>query len=205
MIIKIFNIISKNNYLKKPYSTKYLDLMNYIDDDDKKILKNKRLLKMMPNDWGMSVGITNEYIQSNLLKTIYSEVYTEIDDIRKQGFITNITIKGYDFIFRKENKFYRVQSKLRQVKGNDEYSCQINITTSRKKANEKNISYKSDDFDYLFVSLVNIKNNYDNRSDINKWGFSFIPVQELIDKENSDKLVNNVSSEILNKYKITFI
>ena len=32
-----------------------------------------------------------------------------------------------------------------------------------------------------------------NRSDINKWGFSFIPVNELIDVNNTDYLVKNVS------------
>lgn len=211
-MITIFNIVNKTNgYLKNyiPYTTyttyNNKDLMNYIDEDDKLILNNKRLLKMSPVDWGMSVGISNEYIQSSLLKTIYPEVYTEIDDIRKKGFNSAINIVGYDFIFRNNNKFYKVQSKLRQVKGVDAYSCQINITTSRRRNNQKEVSYEKDDFDYLFISLVNIKDNYNNRNDINKWGFSFIPVNELIDANNTEFLVKNVSSEILNKYKLNFI
>tara|TARA_B100001248_G_C27336270_1_gene433974 strand:+ start:176 stop:805 length:630 start_codon:yes stop_codon:yes gene_type:complete len=209
-MITIFNIVNKTNgYLKNyiPYTTTYnnKDLMNYIDEDDKLILNNKRLLKMSPVDWGMSVGISNEYIQSNLLKTIYPEVYTEIDDIRKKGFNSAVNIAGYDFIFRNNNKFYKVQSKLRQVKGVDAYSCQVNITTSRRRNNQKEVSYEKDDFDYLFISLVNIKDNYNNRNDINKWGFSFIPVNELIDENNTKFLVKNVSSEILNKYKLNFI
>ena len=208
-MITIFNIVNKTNgYLKNyvPYTTfNNKDLMNYIEEDDKHILNNKRLLKMSPGDWGMSVGISNEYIQSNLLKTIYPEIYTEIDDIRNKGFNSAINIVGYDFIFRNNNKFYKVQSKLRQVKGINEYSCQVNITTSRRRDNQREVPYEKDDFDYLFVSLVNIKDNYNNRSDINKWGFSFIPVNELIDVNNTDFLVKNVSSEILNKYKLNFI
>ena len=181
------------------------DLMNYIEKDDKHILSNKRLLKMSPGDWGMSVGISNEYIQANLLRTIYPEVYTEPNDIRNKGFNTGINITGYDFIFRNNNKFYKVQCKLRQTRGIDTYSCQVSITTSRRRGNLKDMPYKKDDFDYLFVSLVNIKDNYENRSDINKWGFSLIPVQELIDKENPDYLIRNVSGDILNKYKLQFI
>lgn len=204
-MIAIFNIVSKVSLRNYNTISHSLDLMRYIEEDDKRILNNKRLLKMSPNDWGMSVGITNEYIQSNLLKTIYSEVYTEIDDIRNKGFNSNINITGYDFIFKNENKFHRVQSKLRQVKGVDKYSCQINITTSRRRDNQKDVPYQKDDFDYLFISLVNIKDNYDNRRDINKWGFSFIPVNELIDINNPNFLVKNVSSEILNKHKIHFI
>ena len=208
-MITIFNIVNKTNgYLKNyiPYTANNnKDLMNYIDEDDKLILNNKRLLKMSPVDWGMSVGISNEYIQSSLLKTIYPEVYTEIDDIRKKGFNSAINIVGYDFIFRNNNKFYKVQSKLRQVKGVDAYSCQVNITTSRRRNNQKEVSYEKDDFDYLFISLVNIKDNYNNRNDINNRGFSFIPVNELIDANNTEFLVKNVSSEILNKYKLNFI
>ena len=60
----------------------HVDLMNYINEDDKRTLKNKRFIKMSPNDWGMSVGITNQYIQADLLKTIYTEVYDDINDIR---------------------------------------------------------------------------------------------------------------------------
>ena len=205
-MLKQFNRLFYKNNITYDYNSMYYsfyntkDLMNYIHDDDKKILNNKRLLKMSPTDWGMSVGITNEYIQAELLKTIYPEVYTETNDIRNKGFDIGVNIKGFDFIFRKDNRFYKVQSKLRQVKGIDKYSCQINIETSRKKNR-----YTIFDFDYLFISLVNIKENYNNRSDINKWGFTLIPVNELIDKENPKYLINNVSSEILNKYKIHFI
>ena len=123
----------------------------------------------------------------------------------RQGFDTAVNIVGYDFIIKNKDKFYKVQSKLRQVKGLDKYTCRVNITTSRRRDNLKDVPYRNDDFDYLFVSLVNIKDNYECRSDINKWGFSLIPVKELIDINNPDYLVKNVSSELLNKYKLYFI
>ena len=197
----IMNFINKKIY----NSYMHVDLMNYINEDDKRTLKNKRFIKMSPNDWGMSVGITNQYIQADLLKTIYTEVYDDINDIRNKGYIVNSNIYGFDFIFKKNNKFYTVQSKLRQVRGVDEYSCQVNISTSRRNKKSKSNAYKAGDFDYLFISLVNIKETLENREDINKWGFSLIPVFELIDMTNPDYLVENVSSDLLNKYKINFI
>ena len=198
---KMYNFINKklyNSYMK-------VDLMNYIDEDDVRILRNKRFLKMAANDWGMSVGITNQYIQANLLKTLYSEVYDDINDIRNKGFNVNINIYGFDFIFKNDNKLHRVQSKLRQVRGIDEYSCQVNIATSRRGKDKKQVPYMVTDFDYLFISLVNIKETYENRQDINNWGFSFIPTYELINLKNPNYLVENVSSQLLNKYKIIFI
>lgn len=197
-LYKFFNKKLYNSYM-------HVDLMNYINEDDKRTLMNKRFLNMSPNDWGMSVGITNQYIQADLLKTIYSEVYDDINDIRNKGYNVNSNIYGFDFIFKKNNKFYTVQSKLRQVRGIDEYSCQVNISTSRRNKKSKSNAYKVGDFDYLFVSLVNIKDSYENRPNINNWGFSLIPVFELIDMNNSDYLVENVSSNLLNKYKINFI
>lgn len=197
-IMNFFNKKMYNSYM-------HVDLMNYINEDDKRTLKNKRFIKMSPNDWGMSVGITNQYIQADLLKTIYTEVYDDINDIRNKGYIVNSNIYGFDFIFKKNNKFYTVQSKLRQVRGVDEYSCQVNISTSRRNKKSKSNAYKTGDFDYLFISLVNIKETLENREDINKWGFSLIPVFELIDMTNPDYLVENVSSDLLNKYKINFI
>lgn len=174
-----------------------VDLMNLINSDDIRILQNKRFLKMFPNDWGTSVGITNQYIQCNLLKTIYPETYCEYEDIKNSGFDVSITIRGFDLIFKKENNFYKVQSKLRQVKGVDSFSCQISVSKN------KNEPYLKDDFDYLFVSLVNIKNGYHNRSNINNWVFSFIPVKELI-KNNTKYLIKEVPGNLLKKYEIKF-
>ena len=215
MIFKLINylntykIYSLNKFLlyflNKKYYNSYMevDLMNYIEEDDQKILKNKRLFKMSPNDWGISLGITNQYIQGSLLKLKYDEVYCDYDQIRKCGFNISTNIYGFDIIFKNNNKFYTVQSKLRQVRGVDPYSCQVNISTSRRRKN-KDMGYYKTDFDYLFVSLVNIKEDFEYRKDINKWGFSFIPVEKLIDPNNTDYLIKDVPSKLLNEYKINF-
>ena len=94
-------------------------------------------MEFLPHLWISQNSKSNEYIQSNLLKTIYPEIYTEPNDIRNKGFDTGINIRGYDFIFKNNNKFNRVQSKLRQTKGLDTYSCQVSITTSRRSNNSK--------------------------------------------------------------------
>ena len=181
-----------------------IDLMDCIDEDDQRILKNKRLFKMTPPDWGMSLGITNQYIQGSLLKLKYDTVYCDYDEIKNCGFDITSNIYGFDIIFKQNNKFYTVQSKLRQVRGIDSFSCCVNITTSRRRGNIKDVPYLKTDFDYLFVSLVNIKENTDNRKDVNKWDFSFIPVKKLIDPNNTDYLLKNVPTDILNEYKIDF-
>ena len=205
-------------YFKKHYNSYMgVDLMNYIEEDDIKILRNKRLFKMAPNDWGISLGITNQYIQGSLLKLKYDEVHCDYDGIRKCGFNISTNIYGFDIIFKNNNKFYTVQSKLRQVRGVDPYSCQVNITTSRRRKkrnmaynktdigyNKTDIAYNKTDFDYLFVSLVNIKEDFEYRKDINKWGFAFIPVEKLIDPNNTNYLIKDVPSRLLNEYKITF-
>jgi len=185
------NFFKKKNYINKN------DLMTLIHSDDIKILQNKRLLKMYPNDWGTSLGITNQYIQCNLLKTIYPETYCEYVDIKNSGFDVSVNIRGFDLIFKKDEKFYKVQSKLRQVKGVDPFSCQISLSKN------KNEAYLKDEFDYLFVSLINIKDNYQNRSDINNWRFSFIPVNELINN-NSNSLIKEVPGKLLKTYEIEF-
>ena len=194
-----FNCINKKNY----NSYMDIDLMNYIEEDDIKILKNKRLFKMAPNDWGISLGITNQYIQGSLLKLKYDEVHCDYDGIRNCGFNISTNIYGFDIIFKNNNKFYTVQSKLRQVRGVDPYSCQVNISTSRRRKNT-DIAYNKTDFDYLFVSLVNIKEDFEYRKDINKWGFAFIPVEKLIDPNNTNYLIKDVPSRLLNEYKINF-
>ena len=180
-----------NRFFKSRNYMNKVDLMNLIHSDDVKILQNKRLLKMHPNDWGTSVGITNQYVQCNLLKTIYPDTYCEYEDIKNSGFNVSLTIRGFDLIFKKDNIFYKVQSKLRQVKGVTPFSCQINLSKN------KNQAYVKEDFDFLFVSLVNIKYGYENRSNINNWNFSFIPVNELLKNNTNNDINNNDTNNVI--------
>lgn len=178
-----------------------MDLMEYITEDDKRILHNKRFIKMSPNEWGISVAIINQYIQASLLKIHYEDTFIELDDIKKIYPNIQENIRGFDFLLKKNDKFYRVQSKIRQIKGYDPYSCKVSIKTSRKKKGP----YNNNEFDYLFVSLINIKKDYQNRININNWGFSFIPIEVLRDPSNNNFLMKEVPSSILRKYQINFL
>lgn len=203
--LKLFKkclVYLSNKKLNKKYM--HIDLMNYIEEDDQKILKNKRFNNMSPNDWGMSMGITNQYIQGSLLKLKYKTVYCDYIDIKNSGFNVSSNIYGFDIIFKENNKFYKVQSKLRQVRGINSFSCKVNISTSRRRGKKKDTPYLKSDFDYLFVSIVNIKEDYNNRNDINNWVFSFIPVDKLIDRNNSEYLIKDVPGSLLNEYRIDF-
>ena len=140
---------------------------------------------MSPGDWGMSVGISNEYIQANLLRTIYPEVYTEPNDIRNKGFNTGVNITGYDFIFRNHNKFYKVQCKLRQTRGIDTYSCQVSITTSRRRGNLKDMPYKKDDFDFAAIhsSYFSSLKDHPHQREKNLWKTKMIRIQIDVPRE----------------------
>ncbi len=42
--------------------------MSIIDDDDKKLLENGRIINMSRIDWGKTISISNQYIQRNILR-----------------------------------------------------------------------------------------------------------------------------------------
>ena len=102
---------------------------------------------------------------------------------------------GFDIVAKKKNGTYvRIQSKLRQVGGVSDYSRQyIFETTRRHSKKNKNVAaesghvaYGCNEFDYVMVSLVNVGKNGDiriNRNSVDRWSFSLIPIEELINKE----------------------
>jgi hypothetical protein len=45
-----------------------MDIMSIIDDDDKKLLENGRIINMSRIDWGKTISISNQYIQRNILR-----------------------------------------------------------------------------------------------------------------------------------------
>jgi len=199
-----------------------------IDKDDMKLLKNRRVRKMSKIDWGKTISITNQYIHCSILKYYLNpsgyRVYTT-DDINNLKY--NEEYKGdYDIILENEhininnnspgfdlivicpnNKIHRIQSKLRQVEGTNDTSCAIHFETTRrnskKNANRNNsghIVYSSNEFDFVLLSLINVKNNdRTNINDCNKWSFCLIETKELIDEDNKDACINRISSAILNK------
>ena len=173
-----------------------MDIMTLIDDDDKSLLENRRVINMSRIDWGKTISISNQYIQRNILRYMlniygYSVYSTDDDDIP----IINIknNSPGFDLlIITPENKHIRVQSKLRQVKGIYDYSQQVHFETTRRnseKNKDKNhtghICYSLDEFDYVMISLINDRENRNNIKNCNLWTFSLIPIKDLEDIERN--------------------
>ena len=45
-----------------------INLMDIIEDDDKKLLENNRIIKMSRIDWSKTMAVSNQYIQRNILR-----------------------------------------------------------------------------------------------------------------------------------------
>jgi hypothetical protein len=196
--------INKESIHKEPiHKNKYkmdnntIDIMNIIEEDDKELLKNKRICNMDRIDWGKTIAVSNQYIQRNILRELLEKygykVYATDDEITSKLIDTKNNSPGFDIIIiTPSNKILRIQSKLRQVNGKYDYSMQIHFETTRRnsdKNKEKNhtghVCYSLDEFDYVMVSLVNDKLNRDNIKNCNLWSYSFIPIKELEDKEHN--------------------
>lgn len=196
------------------YSNKDIDIMNIINENDKFLLKNERNIKLSRIDWGKTFSIINQYIQKEILSYILSpygySVFTTDDD----DFPKNINIKnnspGFDIIIKsKDDEYFRVQSKLRQVKGKTPFSQQINLETTRRHSKKNmershtgHICYNIDEFDFIMISLIHDTNNrLDIIQDCNKWSFSFIPKTDLIDNQKKC-IVPRIVPKIIEKYRI---
>lgn len=188
--------------------------------DMNEIIKDKELITFLlmrwvnnlsKIDWGKSVSIPNQYIGRDILNQHMPMGYKAFttDDIDCPEIDTSNNSPGFDIIIKCPNGVLkRVQSKLRQVDGVAHFSKQVGIETTRrnsKKNENKNhtghVCYSSDEFDYVLVSAVHVKNGFENRHDINKWKFSLVPVKELIDKTRGC-CVTSIKPNILNKYII---
>jgi hypothetical protein len=186
------------------------DYNKCIDPEDYALLLNKRILNAKTIDWGKIMALSNQYIQRDLLKLNKKiNVWSSDDDECPRVFEMKNNSPGFDLIIfdKLKNKYYRIQSKLRQVKGLNPYSTGVHFETTRrhsKKNLDKNttghIAYSINEFDYVLISLIHLK-KINVKTDINKWVFSLIPIKELRD-ENNNYCVSTIKPEILLKYKI---
>jgi len=212
-------IIIKN--IQEYIITKTLkNLKRKVSSDMNKIIKDKQLITFLSMDWvknlskidwGKSVSIPNQYIGRDILNKYIPKGYFAYttDDHDCPEIDTSNNSPGFDIIIKCPNgSLKRVQSKLRQVDGVCHFSKQVAIETTRrnsKKNENKNhtghVCYSIDEFDYVLVSAVHVRNGFENRHNINKWGFSLVPVKELIDKTRGC-CVTSIKPDILNKYKI---
>lgn len=182
--------------------------MNIIDEDDKILLQNKRIISIK------TISISNQYIHRNILRYMlspYGYLVYSTDDI---DIPTNINIKnnspGFDLlIITPENINIRVQSKLRQVNGIYDYSHQVHFETTRRnseKNKDKNhtghICYSLDEFDFVMFSLINDRIDRNNIKNCNLWSYSLIPIKDLEDKIHNC-CYSHIKPEIIKKNLIT--
>jgi len=201
------------NETKKLSINNKIDIMEIIEKEDLELLNNKRIYEMSRMDWGKTMAISNQYIQRNILKKNLEKfnykVYSTDDKDLPKEINTMNNSPGYDIIVITPNKkTIRIQSKLRQVKGINDYSQQVHFETTRrnsKKNKNKNhtghVCYSLNEFDYAMITLVNDKNNRNNIKNCNLWSYSLIPVKDLEDKEH-DYCMSKIPANILKKHII---
>ena len=188
---------------------KVISIMDIIEEDDLILLKNKRIQNMSRIDWGKTMAVSNQYIHRNILSYMlkpygYLVYSTDDSDMPKINISNNSP--GFDLVIvTPENKYIRIQSKIRQVNGSFDYSQQIHFETTRRnceKNKDKNhtghVCYSLDEFDFVMVSLVNDKLNRDKIKNCDLWTYCLIPVKELEDKEHNC-CYSHITPKILEK------
>lgn len=169
----------------------------------KSILENDIVQKMSIIDWGKTLAKFNEVIHKHILKLEGFPVY-DVDLDQDCPIKSMNNNPGYDIvIILDSNKVIRIQSKLRQIKGKTSFSRSVHFETTRRHS-KKNINssktghicYNENEFDYVMISLVNVK----YRNDFKKWKFSLIPIKALIDGKTG-LCRSSISSKILKKYE----
>tara|TARA_Y100000590_G_scaffold413232_1_gene508876 strand:- start:95 stop:700 length:606 start_codon:yes stop_codon:yes gene_type:complete len=186
-------------------------LMSVISPAAKQLIENEIIQSMSVIDWGKAMARCNEIIQKDILKSLGIEAYDpETDEDCPEISIANNS-PGFDILAKLKGEMSRIQSKLRQVKGLTDFSQQVHFETTRRHS-EKNkgvasesghVAYGSDEFDYVMVTLVNVGKygkNRINRNNVDKWSFSLIPIDALIDNEKKC-CITKIPKEILIRYK----
>jgi len=217
--ISKFNMLNSNDAIDtndKETDVLQINIMDIIEEDDRTLLKNNRIANMSRIDWGKTMAVSNQYIQRNILRHMlnpYGYLVYSTDDIDVPSYI-NIANNspGFDLvIIISEDKYIRVQSKLRQVHGIKDWSQQTHFETTRRnsdKNKDKNhtghICYSLNEFDLVMISLVNDKLNRDKIKNCDLWSYSLISIKELEDTEHNC-CYSSIKPEILknNMIKIT--
>ena len=196
-----------SNHLPEP-----IKLNNIIQSDARNLLENNIIRNMSVIDWGKAMARCNEIIQKDLLNYFGITAYDPEIDIDCPKIDTANNSPGFDIIAeKKDGTLVRIQSKLRQVGGVNDYSRQVHFETTRRhsKKNENvaaesgHVAYGCDEFDYVLVSLINVGKCGKiriNRNNVDNWSFALVPIIELIDKKKQC-CVTHIPAKILQKYK----
>jgi len=188
-------------------------LMEIISANARAILENQITRTSSIIDFGKMVALTNEFIQKDLLNSVGIKAYDPKNDPDCPTIDVKNNSPGFDILAINPDtgKSVRIQTKLRQVKGNTDFSTQTHFETTRRhsKKNEGaasdsgHVAYSHDEFDFVLVSLINVKNDMSKRCNVDKWSFSLIPVNALIDK-NKGCCYTHIPARVLAKYEYKF-
>ena len=186
-------------------------LTSVISLDAQALLSNGIIKSMTIIDWGKAMARANEIIQKDLLKYCGIQAYDpELDD-DCPSISTKNNSPGFDIVVKTDSgELKRVQSKLRQVKGITDFSQQTHFETTRRhskknqgaNSNSGHVAYSTDEFDYVMVTLINVRENLEKRNNVDDWSFSIIPIQALLNHETGCCLTN-IPSKILEQYRYT--
>ena len=185
--------------------------MNHILPSARQLISNDIIQSMSVIDWGKAMARANELIQRDLLRSKGFEAWDPQLDKDCPPYDTANNSPGFDILLKKDGKLVRVQSKLRQVKGNTDFSRQTHFETTRRhsKKNEGessstgHVTYSANEFDFVLVTLVNVSKNRNKRNNINDWSFSLIPISDLI-APGKECCLPHIPSKILKKNAFTF-
>lgn len=186
-----------------------LSLMNVLNADVRQLVDNPIIQSMSVIDWGKAMARANEIIQKELLVHCDIKAFDPELDSECPKIDTKNNSPGFDIVVQTaDGELKRVQSKLRQVRGVDDYSHQTHFETTRRhsiknegvESDSGHVAYSADEFDYVMVTLINVRSGLERRNNIDLWSFSIIPIQALISKEKGCCLTH-IPSKILRKYK----
>ena len=186
-----------------------VSLMDVIRPAAQELLNNEIIRDMSVIDWGKAMARGNEIIQKELLRHVGIEAYDPALDSECPKVDIKNNSPGFDILVRNsKGDLKRLQSKLRQVKGMTDFSQQTHFETTRRhsKKNEGassdtgHVAYSPEEFDYVMVTLVNVRQGLERRNDVNMWSFSIVPITALINPEKQCCLTS-IPAKILEKYQ----
>ena len=182
-------------------------MKNYTDKDVISILENNFISQLSNTEYGKMIQCAaEEYIEHRVNQIAGEPILVNVTDSKEliEEFHYQNNGPGFDRLTKNGKK---IQIKFRQVDGNTPYTRQTHFSNTRRhcKKNKGNgdqtgmIAYRNDEFDFVLVILCHIKDGV--RKNYKEWSFSLIPVDELVDVNNSPFLLASIPSDRLYKYK----
>lgn len=188
--------------------------MNVVSPDARALLKNSIIQSMSTIDWGKAMARCNEIIQRDLLRFCGLKVFDPELDADCPAMDTDNNSPGFDLIAVTAHKQVRIQSKLRQVEGQTDFSRQVHFETTRRHSAKNlgiasqsgHVAYRCDEFDYVLVTLINVgkHGSKENRHDVDRWSFALIPI-EALRKDDGECCVTAIPASTLEKYQLKIV